>query len=153
MRHFCAKNGPRCPAPLYRPLPPGIGAEPFLTGGRGGEGGGISCAQLLWDPPPPYILLQVHWESPVRRGRLFSGGSMQPQEGAAEVGVADKVVGYRGSRCPKFRNVIRGSCTGSLIIWVVYVGDVPTHWEYFGQLPPQVGPHTNGSETAEGTIW
>ena len=30
----------------------------------------------------------------------------QPQEGAAEVGVADTGVGVRGSICPDFRNVI-----------------------------------------------
>ena len=47
------------------------------------------------------------------------------QEGAAEVGASDAVVEERGSGCPGFGNVIRGSCAGSLVIWVGYVGDVP----------------------------
>ena len=52
------------------------------------------------------------------------------------MGVVENCVGERESRCPYFRDVIRGNCTGSLIIWVGDVGGSPIHWEDFVRLPP-----------------
>ena len=80
----------------------------------------------------------------------MAGGSTQTQEVAAEVGVSDKGFGERGSGCPNFGNVLRGSCTGSIILLVGDMGDVPTHWYDIGRLPPQGGLHTDRTETAEG---
>ena len=93
------------------------------------------------------------WKSPVGGGKLLAGVSTQPQEGAAEVGATEKVAGERRSVCLDFGNVLRGSCSGSIFIWVRDVGYVPTHWEEFGRLPPHGGPQNDGTETMEETIW
>ena len=62
-----------------------------------------------------------------------------------EVVAADKGVGERGSVLPEFGNVLFGSCAGSLVLLVVDVGYVPTHWEDLGRLPPQGGPQTDST--------
>ena len=145
MQHVCAAKVPQWLIPHNRPLPLQRGAEVSLTGGRGDKVGGRNCAQHLWDPPLPHLLLQVPWESHVGDRRILSRGSTQPQEGEVEVVAADKGVGERGSVLPDFGNVLFGSCAGSLILLVVDVGYVPTHWEELGRLPPQGGPQTDST--------
>ena len=126
VQHICATKVPQRPAPLDRPLTPGRGAEVSPTGGRGGKGGGSNFAQRLWDTPHPRLLLQVPWEIPVGGGQRLEGGGSKTQEGAAEVGTSNKGVGERGGGCPDFGNVIRGSCEGSLIVWVRDLDDATT---------------------------
>ena len=153
IRHVCTAKGPQCPAPLKRTVPPGIGAEDSTTRGRGGEVRGINYAQWILDPPIPHLLLQVPWESPVGSGQQLAGSSTQPQEITAEVGESDKGVGERGSVWPDFGNILCGSCSVSLAIWVGDVGYVPMYWEEFGRILPQGGPQTERRETVEGTRW
>ena len=69
--------------------------------------------------------------------------------GTVEVGTDDKGVGTRGSGCPDVRNVLRGSLTGSPVVWFVDVGYVPAHWEDLGRIPPKVGSKTDGTATVE----
>ena len=69
------------------------------------------------------------------------------------MGTADKGVGEIGRGFPDLDKVLRGGCPGSFIIWVGDMVDVTTHWEDFGWIPPQSGPHNDGTETTEGTRW
>ena len=36
---------------------------------------------------------------------------------------------------------------------LLHGSETSMNWEYFGRLPPQGVPQTDGKETAEGTIW
>ena len=128
MRYDCAIKVYQHPAPPRKTFAPGIGVEASPTGGRGDEFRGSNFSQSLWDTPLPCILIQVPWEIPVGDVQQLDGVSTQPQEGAAEVGASDKVIGERCSRFPDFRNVINDSCAGSLVIWVRDMGGVSTHW-------------------------
>ena len=83
----------------------------------------------------------------------MSGGGAQPQTGAEEVGMAEAVVGERGSGCLDSRDVLQCSVTASSVLWVGDVGYVTAHWEDLGWLPPQGGPHTDRAATMEGTGW
>ena len=49
---------------------------------------------------------------------------------------------------PRFRDVLCGSSTGSIMVCTVYVGYVPAHWKDLGSLPTQSGPHIDGTSTA-----
>ena len=40
-------------------------------------------------------------------------------------------------------NNFKGSGSGCIDIWVVYLGDNPLHWQYSGEFPPQVRPLAN----------
>ena len=67
--------------------------------------------------------------------------------------MGDKGVGGRGIVRLDFRNFLCGSCSGSIVVWVGDVVDVPMYWEDFGRIPPQGGPQTDGTATTEGTRW
>ena len=80
----------------------------------------------------------------------LAGSGEQPTEGATEVGVTYHGAGKRGHRCPYLGKYIRGGGPGSIDVWVRYVGDDTSHWEYFGRIIPQGGPQAEGTETVEG---
>ena len=56
---------------------------------------------------------------------------MQTQEGVSELGADDKGVGERRIVCPDFGDVLPGSCVGSLIVWLIDLGDVTMYWECY----------------------
>ena len=70
---------------------------------------------------------------------MVSSGQ-QPAEVKAEVGAAEKGAGKRGRVCPGLGTYILGSDPVSDTVLFGYVDDEPTHWEGFGQIPPQGGP-------------
>ena len=78
---------------------------------------------------------------------MVSSGQ-KPAEVKAEVGAADKGAGKRGRVCPVLGPYILGSGPVSDTIIFGYVDDDPTHWEGFGQIPPQGGPHSDKEETS-----
>ena len=52
-----------------------------------------------------------------------------------------------------FEHFLHFGGTGGPYIWVGYTGNVPTHWDGSGRLPPQGGPHVEGSESKEEGEW
>ena len=83
----------------------------------------------------------------------MDGGSAQPHTFAEEVGASDAGVGEVGSVYLYVGDVLCCGGAGGSYICIGDVGYVPMYWEDTGWIPPQGGPHTDGSSTKEGEVW
>ena len=155
MLHVCLAEGSEWPAPLYRPFPPGRGAEAPTTSDIGCEGGGRNFSRCLRSPPRPCILLHIPWENPFSIGQWLAGGGAQPNMAAEEVGLDDAGAWERGSICPDVGCILGCGGTGGYFIWVGDVGYVlsPVNWEKLWRLPTHGVLQTDGAETVEGNGW
>ena len=127
--------------------------EADLTDRGGGTDEDRNCNHRLRDPPFSIHLLQVPWEVPIGVGRRLDGGGAQPTEGATEVDATIQGVGKVGRGLPDLRKNLLGSGLGDSSVWVGDVGYDTAHWEGFGQIPSQGGPHADGTATLEGEVW
>ena len=65
------------------------------------------------------------------------------------MGAAVSDADQEGIRCPDLGEDLRGGGSGGHSLQVRDMSNDTAHWEVFGRIPPQGGPHTDREKTSE----